>query len=49
LTGLAKPVQVVAQGSDDNEIINIAALAVVETQLREKESKIQQRMKEEVV
>ena len=35
LTGLAKPVHVVTPMSDDNEIINITALAVVEAKLRE--------------
>ncbi len=50
LTGLAKPVHVVGQASDDNEIINIAAIAVVEAQLREKEkSQISPRMEEELV
>ncbi len=49
LTGLAKSVQVVGQGSDDNEIINISAIAVVETQLMEKERQVFQRMKERVV
>jgi malate dehydrogenase (oxaloacetate-decarboxylating)(NADP+) len=34
LAGLAKPVHVVAQTSDDNEIINMTAIAVVEAQLR---------------
>jgi malate dehydrogenase (oxaloacetate-decarboxylating)(NADP+) len=34
LTGLAKPVHVVGPASDDNEIINIASIAVVEAQLR---------------
>ena len=50
LTGLAKPVHVVGQASDDNEIINIAAIAVVEAQLREKETgeKLQM-LKEELV
>ncbi|MGE5174989.1 MAG: NADP-dependent malic enzyme [Hyphomicrobiales bacterium] len=33
LTGLAKPVHIVAPTSDDNEIINIASIAVVEAQL----------------
>jgi len=37
LAGLAKPVHVVAQTSDDNEIINMTAIAVVEAQLREGE------------
>jgi malate dehydrogenase (oxaloacetate-decarboxylating)(NADP+) len=36
LTGLAKPVHVVATTSDDNEIINITAIAVVEAQLRDR-------------
>jgi malate dehydrogenase (oxaloacetate-decarboxylating)(NADP+) len=50
LTGLAKPVHVVGQASDDNEIINIAAIAVVEAQLREKEaSQKLQLLKEELV
>ena len=35
LTGLAKPVHIVGPASDDNEIINIAAIAVVEAQMRE--------------
>jgi malate dehydrogenase (oxaloacetate-decarboxylating)(NADP+) len=35
LTGLAKPVHIVAPTSDDNEIINTAAIAVVEAQLKE--------------
>jgi malate dehydrogenase (oxaloacetate-decarboxylating)(NADP+) len=39
LTGLAKPVHIVAPTSDDNEIINITAIAVVEAQLREGERK----------
>jgi malate dehydrogenase (oxaloacetate-decarboxylating)(NADP+) len=47
LTGLAKPVQVVAQASDDNEIINIAAIAVVESQLRDKDINEKQVLKEE--
>jgi malate dehydrogenase (oxaloacetate-decarboxylating)(NADP+) len=34
LTGLAKPVHIVAPTSDDNEIINITAIAVVEAQIR---------------
>ncbi|HEX7077408.1 MAG TPA: NADP-dependent malic enzyme [Candidatus Eisenbacteria bacterium] len=33
LTGLAKPVHIVSQASDDNEVINIAAIAVVEAQI----------------
>jgi malate dehydrogenase (oxaloacetate-decarboxylating)(NADP+) len=37
LTGLAKPVHVVGPTSDDNEIINMSAIAVVEAQLRESE------------
>jgi malate dehydrogenase (oxaloacetate-decarboxylating)(NADP+) len=37
LTGLAKPVHVVAQTSDDNEIINITAIAVVEAQMRDRQ------------
>ena len=37
LTGLSKPVHVLGQASDDNEIINITTIAVVEAQLREKE------------
>jgi malate dehydrogenase (oxaloacetate-decarboxylating)(NADP+) len=37
LTGLAKPVHVVATTSDDNEIINITAIAVVEAQMRGRE------------
>jgi malate dehydrogenase (oxaloacetate-decarboxylating)(NADP+) len=37
LTGLAKPVHVVGPASDDNEIINISAIAVVEAQLRAEE------------
>jgi len=50
LTGLAKPVHVVGQASDDNEIINIAAIAVVEAQLREKEkSRTSPKMEEELV
>jgi malate dehydrogenase (oxaloacetate-decarboxylating)(NADP+) len=35
LTGLAKPVHVVGPASDDNEIINISAIAVAEAQLPE--------------
>jgi malate dehydrogenase (oxaloacetate-decarboxylating)(NADP+) len=35
LTGLAKPVHVLSPVSDDNEVINMTALAVVEAQLRE--------------
>jgi malate dehydrogenase (oxaloacetate-decarboxylating)(NADP+) len=38
LTGLAKPVHIVGPSSDDNEIINIAAIAVVEAQLRATEA-----------
>ena len=34
LTGLAKPVHIVGPASDDNEIINIASIAVVEAQMR---------------
>jgi malate dehydrogenase (oxaloacetate-decarboxylating)(NADP+) len=34
LTGLAKPVHIIGPSSDDNEIINISAIAVVEAQLR---------------
>lgn len=44
LTGLAKPVQVVAQAADDNEIINIAAIAVVETQIREREESLKPKL-----
>ena len=52
LTGLAKPVHIVAPTSDDNEIINIAAIAVVEAQLHESDRKLPQapaRMAEELV
>jgi malate dehydrogenase (oxaloacetate-decarboxylating)(NADP+) len=35
LTGLAKPVHVVGPASDDNEIINISAIAVAEAQMLE--------------
>jgi malate dehydrogenase (oxaloacetate-decarboxylating)(NADP+) len=50
LTGMAKPVHVLAQGSDDNEIINIAAIAVVEAQLRQKEKdRTSPKMEEELV
>jgi malate dehydrogenase (oxaloacetate-decarboxylating)(NADP+) len=52
LTGLAKPVHIVAPTSDDNEIINIAAIAVVEAQLREGERNVPPvptRMAEELV
>ena len=52
LTGLAKPVHIVAPTSDDNEIINIAAIAVVEAQLRESDRKlppVPARMAEELV
>jgi malate dehydrogenase (oxaloacetate-decarboxylating)(NADP+) len=38
LTGLAKPVHIVAPTSDDNEIINITAIAVVEAQIRTSEA-----------
>jgi malate dehydrogenase (oxaloacetate-decarboxylating)(NADP+) len=37
LTGLAKPVHIVAPTSDDNEIIHIASIAVVEAQAQETE------------
>jgi malate dehydrogenase (oxaloacetate-decarboxylating)(NADP+) len=37
LTGLAKPVHFVVPASDDNEIINTCAIAVVEARLRESE------------
>jgi malate dehydrogenase (oxaloacetate-decarboxylating)(NADP+) len=52
LTGLAKPVHLVAPTSDDNEIINITAIAVVEAQLRESERTLpppSTRMVEELV
>jgi malate dehydrogenase (oxaloacetate-decarboxylating)(NADP+) len=49
LTGLSKPVHVLAQASDDNEIINMTTIAVVEAQLREKEKSQQQlKLKEEL-
>jgi malate dehydrogenase (oxaloacetate-decarboxylating)(NADP+) len=38
LTGLAKPVHLVSQMSDDNEILHITAIAGVEAQLREQAS-----------
>ena len=37
LTGLAKPVHIVAPTSDDNEIIHLASIAVVEAQAQETE------------
>ena len=37
LTGMAKPVHVVHQASDENDIINITAVAVVDAQIRERE------------
>jgi malate dehydrogenase (oxaloacetate-decarboxylating)(NADP+) len=39
LTGLAKPIHIVAPTSDDNEIIHIASIAVVEAQMQEEERK----------
>ncbi|MGE5178232.1 MAG: NADP-dependent malic enzyme [Bacteroidota bacterium] len=39
LTGLAKPIHIVAPTSDDNEIIHIASIAVVEAQMQEEEKK----------
>jgi malate dehydrogenase (oxaloacetate-decarboxylating)(NADP+) len=35
LAGLKQPVHVVSQTSDDNEVINMTAIAVVEAQMRE--------------
>lgn len=37
LTGMAKPVHVLHQASDENDIVNITAIAVVDAQLRERE------------
>ena len=37
LTGLAKPVHVLHQASDENDIINITAMAVMDAQIRDRE------------
>jgi malate dehydrogenase (oxaloacetate-decarboxylating)(NADP+) len=37
LTGLAKPVHILHQASDENDIINITAMAVMDAQIRDRE------------